>query len=333
MKQRSPVSVGLETLFRRPSLGLAEISWRWSFGAASILLLAFAVIEYLDSLPVSTSDRLLLRSMQPALIVQALAHIVRGSAPQVIAVFLLIALALAAAWVVLASVGRAVTLKALLNFFENEVALQTSEANELSGKLSCFQSLVALNILRVAILLAAAIACAGATLLVARWTPPEGPAIAAAFQLSQALIMLIWMAWFAINWFLSLATVLVVVQAQDTLSAIRAAADLCIERASALTVASLAFGAAHFIAAIVASFAGMFVLALLGRIPNMLAFAAVSAITLMYFAVANCFYAGRLAAYVAVIARPPELAPRESVAAFDDDDRILSDMPFVPAGN
>lgn len=324
-KQRSPVSIGFETLFRRPSLGLAEISWRWSFAATCILLCTFSLIEYLDSLPVKAADRLLLRTRQPSLIVQAFVHIIRGSAPRVVGVFLILAVVIAVAWIALASVARAVTVKALVSYF--------GESNKTHNSVTAvpLRSLVALNVLRVATALAAVIACAGATLIIAEVTPEGTSALMAALQLAQAVLMLIWMAWFAINWLLSLAAVLVVVRDQDTFSAIRSAMELCIDRAASLTIATLAFGAAHFIAAVGAGFTGVFILALAEQGPNVLLFAAVVAITLLYFAAADFLYAGRVAAYVAIIVGFPAAVPGKNTAAFDDDERILSDLPLRPA--
>jgi hypothetical protein len=323
MKQRSPVSIGFEALFRRPSLGLAEISWRWSFAATCILLFAFSLIEYLDSLPVNTADRLLLRTGRLSLIFQAIIHIIRGSAPRVLAVFLILSLVLAVAWIALASVARAVTVHAVVSYFGASDDLQQSAIP--------LRWPVALNVLRVATTLAAVIACAGTALIIAEVTPQEASAATVDLQLSQGLIMLIWMFWFSINWFLSLAAVVVVVREQDTFFAIRSTMDLCIDRASSLMIASLAFGAVHFIAAVGAGVAGMFILALAGQVPAVLLFAAGVAVTLAYFAAADFLYAGRTAAYVAIILGRPAAVPEKSTAAFDDDERILSDLPLAPA--
>ena len=54
----SPTLEGFRTVFRRPSLPLAEVMWRWSFGAAACVLLGFGFLEYLDTLPVSNIDLL-----------------------------------------------------------------------------------------------------------------------------------------------------------------------------------------------------------------------------------------------------------------------------------
>ena len=96
-------------MFRMPSVGLAEVAWRWSFGAATAALLVFGFVEYLDSLPVSAGDLLLLESNRRALISRAISDILHGSASRLAESVILAGCLLATAWVVLASLGRAVT--------------------------------------------------------------------------------------------------------------------------------------------------------------------------------------------------------------------------------
>src|SRR2546421_9768224 len=103
MKQRSPPLEGFQLMFTRPALGLAEITWRWSIGVAAVSLFTACVIEYLDTLPVSNRDMLFLRSRQPALMSQAFAHMFRGSAPRLVEAAVVIAVAVAIAWIVIGS--------------------------------------------------------------------------------------------------------------------------------------------------------------------------------------------------------------------------------------
>ena len=67
----SPTLEGFRAIFRRPSLGLAEIAWRWSIGFAVSLLLIFSVLTYLNTLPVTAAELLLLRTGQPVFILQS----------------------------------------------------------------------------------------------------------------------------------------------------------------------------------------------------------------------------------------------------------------------
>src|SRR5437870_12346042 len=98
MKQRSPTLEGFRAIFRQPSFGLAEIAWRWSFGAAAGLLFTLSFLEYLDALPVSRGELFLLRTHHPVLISQAIVHLFRGSAPLAAAGTIVLALALVVAW-------------------------------------------------------------------------------------------------------------------------------------------------------------------------------------------------------------------------------------------
>src|SRR5258706_5076714 len=99
MTRPSPALEGFRVIFSRPSFGLAETAWRWSFGAAGGLLLGFSFLEYLGTLPVSRADLLLLRTAQPVLISRAVQHIFRGSASRAIETATVLALALGVAWV------------------------------------------------------------------------------------------------------------------------------------------------------------------------------------------------------------------------------------------
>src|ERR1700683_2357347 len=114
---RSPTLEGFRAIFRRPSLGFAEIAWRWSFGATTALLITLSCFEYLDTLPVTRGDLILFRTRQPVLISQALGHIVRGSGFRLVETFVVLALALTVGWIFVAALGRAATIKTLVAYF------------------------------------------------------------------------------------------------------------------------------------------------------------------------------------------------------------------------
>src|SRR5437763_10710399 len=107
MERRSPTLQGFSVVFRLPSVALAEIAWRWSFGVALLALLAFSFREYLATLPVTRGEILLMQTRQPALIAQALARILNGSAPRAALAAAALTTALILAWITLASLGRA----------------------------------------------------------------------------------------------------------------------------------------------------------------------------------------------------------------------------------
>jgi hypothetical protein len=331
-------------MFRQPSVGLAEIAWRWSFGLALTALLGFSFLEYLDTLPVRRSDLLLLRSRHPLLISQAIAHIFRGSAPRVVEVGILLAAALGVAWIILASFGRAATLRALLRYFRDYAAALGAEpkGEELPRLGSAgLRSLFGLNFFRVGVTLAAAVGCVGALVVAGAASPDKDPSPGIAVLTFMMLALLVWLAWSTVNWFLSLAAVFVVGRGQDTFGAVAGAVDLCQVRAGPVFAAGTWFGLTHLAAFLFASSVVMFPLALTGVLPPGLIFAGVLLITLMYFAVADFLYVGRLAAYVAIMELPeappaPAVPPPAGIlptslsiqpaTGIDRDELILSDI-------
>src|SRR5205823_2638253 len=149
-----------------PSLVLVEIAWRWSFAGAAWALVGFTLFEYLRTLPVSNIDLLLLRTRHPFLIAQAISHILRGSGFRLGKSTIIVFLAVTILWIVLASVGRSVTLKAMLH-------------NVHSG--TGARSLLGLNFLRAALMVAAVLATVGALILAGFAAPaePSSPGVVA----------------------------------------------------------------------------------------------------------------------------------------------------------
>src|ERR1700674_3468820 len=117
MPRPSPTLEGFRAAFRQPSLALAEVAWRWSVAATACALLGFSFFEYLNTLPVNGRELFFLRSRQPILIARAIAHILRGSLTRVSLAALLGASALIMLWIFAASMGRALTVRALLDHF------------------------------------------------------------------------------------------------------------------------------------------------------------------------------------------------------------------------
>lgn len=350
MKSRSPTLEGFRAILRCPSFGLAEIAWRWSFGAATALLLAFSLFEYLDTLPVTRGDLVLLGTRHPLLVSQAILHIFRGSAFRVVEAIIVLALTLGGAWIGIASLARAATLKALLAYFRKSRDSERSEdppnlglARVKSGSLS---SLLSLNFFRVGAALAGAIGCLAAFLLGGAATSASDPAPGSALLILLTVALLVGLAWSIVSWFLSLAAIFVVADGRDTFGAIAAAVHLCRTRAGSVSAAGTWFGLAHVTAFVVATSIVAFPLGFAGVLPGGMVLGGVLLVTLLYFAFVDFLHAGRLAAYVAILELPdprpvlemPPLPPhtQPSVlipprAAVDPEELILSDVPLVPS--
>jgi hypothetical protein len=193
--------------------------------------------------------------------------------------------------------------------------------------------------------LAAAVGCLAAFLLSAAASRPPDPAPGSAVLIFLTVTMLVWFAWSTVNWLLSLASIFVLADAEDTFGAIAAAIDLCRARPGSVFAAGTWFGLAHITAFVLATSIVAFPLDFAPYLPTSVVLGGVLLVTLLYFAVADFLYVGRLAAYVAMVempdaqvsaapASPPvplagtRLDPNlQSSPAVDASELILSDVP------
>ena len=358
MSRISPTAEGFRAAFHRPSLTLAEITWRWAVGATASALCLFGVIEYLRTLPVNNTELLFLRTRQPVLVGQAIAHILRGSLDRVVLAAMLGAIALACLWMIAASLGRIATVRALLDYFaaRRDVAGNVSlavvpadaskdHANGISAKTSVdtsrpFSSLLGINFLRAALVLAAIFGLEGASILASFASPASNPQPGLAFFLFLPVAGLVCVFWCVLNWFLSLAAVFVVRNGEDTLGALSAAATLCRQRTGPIFAVSTWNALAHFTAFIGATIVVSLPLSLMAALPGRVVLACILFVTLMYFVLVDWLYTARLAGYVCILELPeallappplPPVPPRGEIAPVQAtiyrEEPILSDVP------
>jgi hypothetical protein len=347
----SPTLEGFRAAWRRPSLALAEIAWRWTVGATTFAVLLFGFFEYLRTLPVSNGDLLFLRTKQPVLIGRAISHILRGSLDRAALAGLLAALFLTLAWIVAASIGRDFTLRALLEYFTSRRNVGGNFYTEDGGAhpqdqrigTKPLRTLIGLNFVRAALVLAAVLAFQGAAILSRFASSPEHPRPGVAFLLFLPLAGLICMAAWCLNWFLSVAAIFAVRDCEDMLGSLSSAVSLCRDRFGSVLAVSTWSSAAHLVI-----FSGMmtavsFPLGLAPLINVRLVIAVLTLLILAYFAIADWLYMARLAGYVCIaelpeglvvsapISTPPssgEWSPSKIPAqTIDRDERILSDVP------
>jgi hypothetical protein len=355
MSSWSPTAEGFRTMFRRPALSLAEVSWRWSFGAAACVLLSLGFIAYLDTLPVDRTDLLLLRTGQPVLIAKAFTHILHGSALRVALANVVLFSALALLWILLASMGRGATLLSLLDYireralhFAGAAATSTPQASVLVPADTShnwrLRSLAGLYFLRAALALAASAAAIGAVIVAGFVSTNSNPHTGLAVFFAAATILLLWLIWSSISWFLSTASIFVVHQGKDTFAALSSTVDLCRERFGPVVAVGTWFGLAHLVLFLIATSVVAFPFAFFPLVPLGVVLTAVLLLTLVYFAFVDTLYIGRLAGYVAILEAPPTPPPVEAppalattsvqppnippeLAMIDQDELILSDTP------
>ena len=337
MPSISPTLEGFRASFRRPSLTLAEITWRWTVGAVGFALVFFWSIEFLDTLPVTRGDETLLSTRQPLLIGRAISHILRGSLNRTVLAALLAAIALSLLWIIIASIGRAATVRSLLDYFRRDSASTISTETDTASEARPFRSLTGLNFLRVAVMLAAFLAFIGAAILAGFASPDSNPRPGLVFIFFLPLAGLICIAWPTLNWLLSLACVFAVRDGEDTLGALTAAVAFFRERPGPVFAVSTWTGLAHLIAFSVATTLVSVPLAFIRIAPWRLAIIGMFLVTLAYFAVVDWLYMARLAGYVCIaempdtpvsstpIPIPPSPAPERTT--IDRDETILSDVP------
>lgn len=344
----SPTAEGFRAAFRRPSLTFAEIMWRWSTGATAIAVLFFSLFEYLSTLPVTNGELLFLRTRQPYLVGEAIAHILRGSLSRGVMALLLAAMMLSMLWMFAAALGRIATVRALLEYFRERVAgavsggeTGNSGEREVASNVSAsgaseLRSLVRLNFLRVAVVLAAVFGFVGAGILAGFASPVARPPTGLALLLFLPLAGLICLAWSSLNWLLSLAGIFAVRDGEDAVGAISAAVTFFRERTGAVFSVSTWTGLAHLAVFVGATTVVSMPLGLARILPWRLVVAVVIVLTMVYFALADWLYMARLAGYVCIAETPEELLrplppvppPAMPVpTAVDRDELILSDLP------
>jgi hypothetical protein len=338
MTSWSPTIEGFRSLLRMPAVPLAEVAWRWSFGAAASVLIGLGVFEYLDTLPVSPGDLLMLRTGHPILMANALSHISRGSGLRLSMALALLFSTLAILWILLASIGRAATLGALVSYIRERSCIVRKQLEGSSRKnpttihaaaessASRFPSLAGLHFLRVALALAACAGCLGALILAGFASSKTSPHPALTFFLALILSVLVWMAWSSISWLLSLASIFVVRQGQDAFGALASSVDLCRDRFGSVAAVGTWVGLGHLVLFILATSAGTFPFAFAPVLPLPVVLAAVLLLTLVYFAIVDTLYIARMAGYVAILEAPPI-----SVASISADAAAVSTQQSAPS--
>jgi hypothetical protein len=350
----SPTAEGFRAAFRRPSLALAEISWRWVTGATTAALFLFGLFEYLDTLPVTNGELLFLRTRQPYLVGEAIAHILRGSLNRAVIAGMLGVLMLAGLWIIAASLGRIATVRGLLDYFRRDVARNVSaDGSAVGGERDVasnvatmpMRALARLNFLRISVALAALLGLVGASILASFASPDSHPRPGLAFFLFLPLAALVFLAWSALNWLLSLAGIFAVRDGEDAAGAISAAVTLCRERAGAVSAVSTWTGLAHVVAFVGVTMVVSMPMAFVALVSWRLVIASMMLAILAYFALADWLYMARMAGYVCLIEMPeallsplppvsPPAPPTEGTQAgpplqttIDPDETILSDLP------
>src|SRR5260370_31527642 len=113
MSPKNPLTYGFRAIRRDPALVLIEIVWRWCCGALAFDILFAETLRLLGTVTVTQSDASALRSHDPLLMAQSLAHTLRSLASDHGNATAGILLTVTILWIVLGATGRTFSLKRL----------------------------------------------------------------------------------------------------------------------------------------------------------------------------------------------------------------------------
>src|SRR4051812_37938836 len=204
MPRADAINEGFRAVVRMPSLLLAELAWRWSFGLAAIVLIGIGLREVQHAVTISPTDEMLLGTMQPMLMGEAWAHIMRQAMPLMWRVAAILLPALSVMWVAAATLGRAVTIRRVLDYFAEK-----SESAAAVAKMR-WGAMTALHAFRATVMLAVFLGYIGAGVVASRFVKlNEGsaPNLQGAWVVFILIFSVIIIVAAAINWVLSLAPV------------------------------------------------------------------------------------------------------------------------------
>jgi hypothetical protein len=327
MNSFSPIGAGFRLIFRRPAIALAEIAWRWSFTAVAWVLGGALLFEYLDTLPVGRAESFLLSTGQPLLVWRALRNVFQGSLLRFTEATILTVLGLMIAWILLASVGRLVVVRAILS----EPGMP--EPPPRSGVLS---TLFSVNFLRAALVLATKLSALGAALAASSlWASTRIAAADAA-----RLFVLAWLAigaiWLVLNWLLATSAVLTVADQGSEPESFVSAVPLLQQRPCPVLVTAISFCILQMLGIAAVCGAALSLLAMVGSHPAALLFFEFT-LMLVYSVISDFLHVAAMVAYIRILkgeepALKPQTAPGIEPSSYgqgiDRDEVILSDVPL-----
>jgi hypothetical protein len=284
LNNETPSRAGWRLALKNPKLVLVEVAWRWSFGAASLLLVLQAVVSTLHRIIISDADWIVLRSLDPYKTANTLAALVVTYGKVLGLVLAVLLPALALLWMIAATWGRAATLKILQG---------AGSTTAVAG----------LSLMRVLLLLAAfavaGLAVAGAAMLATYSSSnPEEPNLIVYFSIVIIVLPVILVLWGILNWVFSLAPLFLARGRKRTFAAVAATFRNLRAHKKIFWSVSGVYGTARG-AALVAVIVMGAVLAAFGE--NKVILGLLVALVLLYFVFADLLYVARMAAYLQIV--------------------------------
>jgi hypothetical protein len=288
----SPFRDGFAALRHEPALLAAELTWRWCFGLSAWGLAIVSLALFLDSIKISPADELLLRTLQPRLLANALRHIFQGSVSRFLVEQAVLFLGLTLLWSLAATAGRAATLQRLVSMF------RLASDDEAQSTHWHFIPIFFLQLLRAMWSLIALAVGAGLLLYGMAMLKNQHPLRAA-----LALLFGVTAAFFGgvvLNWFFGVAPLYCVRNGAGAMEAVEQTAGFSECHVGRLILLGVEFFALRLVWMGTMFLAFLSPLSLLGWIGVGWVALLMALVALAYFAGADLLYLARLAAYVSL---------------------------------
>jgi hypothetical protein len=323
----APTAAGFRLVLRRPALALGEIAWRWSFAAAAWFLAGALLFHFFDTLPISPLERLLLRSGQPFLVWRALRSVFSGSLFRFTEAAVVTGIGLTVAWVLLASLGRLVVVRSLLD-----------ELGTVPPRSSNLSALLSLNFLRSAIFLATKLSALGTLFAASSLWASTHLRAADAGRMTFLGWFVIGTVWAALNWLLATATVLAAADSGSAVGSVGQVLRLLGQRPGPMVMALLCFSGLQMLglAVIFGATLPPVAMAGAGHLAGLLLVEFL--LLLVYSATADFLHSVAVAAYLLIwrgeqptpaLNTRPGTGPADLERSVDRNELILSDVPLV----
>ena len=268
---------------RAPEAILAEIAWRWAFGAAFWGLTILSFHQYFSHIEISTAEYAMMKSLEPFTWVAIAARVMQAFMAGARAMGPILFPALAVLWWVAATIGRAVTVRAL--------ATEPSRTNWLS--------LLELNAFRLLISLAALVAYFGAAVLVSTTFDP-GVYVGLNVLLMLLVMLVLAAIWSVVNWFAGVAQIFAAHTADGFMASLRGAGNLYQMHSGTFGSSGLWFAFIRAILIVLVTIGSLSPMANATMVGGKPIVIFVAIITLIYFAASDALSMWRLGVYVSL---------------------------------
>ena len=270
---------GWLVLRRAPGAVLAEIIWRWTFGATALVLIFLSFHQYFSSIQITAAEYRLLKSLQPFTWMEITTRIMVALTGGVRALAPILVPALSVLWLALATIGRAISIRVLTK--------EDGRTNWLA--------LFALNFCRLAIGFIAFLAYFGVGIIVSNVLDP---AESLGLNVLIMCLVLLSLATFVsvVNWYLSTAAIFAAHEKANIRDSLRKTAAL-----KGTGTVNVLFMIMRLVLVGVVTYVSLMMLGSLSQPAHrVIPLTIIIFMTLLYYAVSDWLYMWRLAAYISL---------------------------------